>query len=88
LRRESFVVSQNERRTLRLFDHVGDRERLAAARDAEQNLILGAVVQAIDDLLYRFGLIAFWCVFRDETELHSLIIKQTRAKREMRQVIY
>ena len=53
LRRECLVVCEHERGALRAFDDAGDRERLAAAGDAEQHLIFGAVVQPFDERLDR-----------------------------------
>ena len=72
--RERLVMRQHECRPLRLFDHMGNRKCLAAARYAQQNLIFRAVVQIIDELFDCFGLIALRRIFRNETELHPLII--------------
>ena len=57
LGRKRLVMGQNKRRPLDLLDHVRDRERLAAARDAEQHLVLCAVVQALNQLLDRLRLV-------------------------------
>ena len=45
---ERLIMCQHQRRPLRLLDNVRDRKRFAAARDAEQDLILGAVVDVLD----------------------------------------
>ena len=64
LRRERFVVSQHKRRPLRLLDHVGDRERLAAAGDAEQNLILGPIIETANQRFDGLRLVALRCIIR------------------------
>jgi hypothetical protein len=67
-------VGKDERRPLRLFDYVSDRKGLAAAGDAEQDLVLYAFVEAFDQLPDGLGLVAFRLILRDETELHSSIM--------------
>ena len=46
LRGEGLVVRQHQRRAADALDHLGHRERLAGAGDAQQNLMLLAVAQA------------------------------------------
>jgi hypothetical protein len=58
LRREDLVVRDDQGWPLDLLDHVRDRERLAGAGDAEQDLRLVASLEAFDQLGDRLGLIA------------------------------
>ena len=58
LRGERLVVGQHERRAVHLGDDRGHRERLAAAGDAEQHLVLVAAQQAGRELVDRAGLVA------------------------------
>ena len=56
-------MREHERRALRALDDARDRERFAAARDAEQHLIFSAVIQALDELLDGGGLITLRLIF-------------------------
>ena len=56
--RERLVRREHDRRAPHLGDHVGHREGLARARDAEQRLKTQAVVQTLDELVDRRGLVA------------------------------
>ena len=58
LRGQRLVGRQHERRALDLLDHVGDREGLAGAGDAEQRLVREAVADALDQLGDRLRLVA------------------------------
>ena len=69
-------MCEHERRPLGFLNDVGDSKCLSAASDAEEHLVLGPLVQSVDDLFYRLRLIAFRGIFRNETKLHSLIIDQ------------
>ena len=51
-------MRDDERRALRELDDGGDREGLALARDAEQNLVFRAVAQTPDERLDGGGLVA------------------------------
>src|SRR5262249_43458484 len=58
LRRERLVVRDDQGRSLNLLDHARRGEGLAAAGDAEQDLVLVAALQPRDQLLDRLGLVA------------------------------
>ncbi len=58
LRRERLVVGEDQRRALSLLDDLGDGEGLAGAGRAEQNLVVITLVQPLDQLGNRGGLIA------------------------------
>ena len=58
LRGQRLVGREHERRPLRLRDHVGDREALARAGDAEQRLELVAPLDAVDERRDRLRLVA------------------------------
>ena len=58
LGRERLVVRHHQRRLAHPGDDVGHRERLARAGDAEQGLVRLLVVQPLDQLLDRLGLVA------------------------------
>jgi hypothetical protein len=79
LRGERFVVCQDECRTLHALDDARDGKRFAATGDAEQDLILRAVVETAHDCFDGRGLIAFGLVFRMKFEPHvkRTIVGQT-----------
>ena len=58
LRRQRLVGRQDQRRTLRLLDHLGHGERLAGAGDAEQHLRVVGAADALDQILDRRRLVA------------------------------
>ncbi len=58
LSRQSLVVGHYQRRALQPGDDVGDGERLARPGGAQQHLVLGAALEAGDELLDGFGLVA------------------------------
>ena len=64
-------MRQHERRPLRLLDDAGDGESLAAAGDAEQHLILRAVVEAAHQRFDRLRLVALRLIFRFKFESHN-----------------
>src|SRR6185295_19946106 len=68
LRGERFIVREHERRALHALDDASDRESFAAARDAEQLLIFGAVVQAPDERIDGGRLITLGLIFRSKLE--------------------
>ena len=74
---ERFVVRKHQRRTRRLLDHLGHGERLARAGDAEQHLVLLAVVQAARQLFDGGALVAARSVIRMQLEFHGC---RSRAK--------
>ena len=69
-------MSNHKRRPLNLLNHIRDRKCLAAARDPKQNLVFFTIVQICNKLFDCLGLVALRRIFRNETELHTLIIKQ------------
>ena len=58
LRRERLVVRDDQRGLVHVPDDVGDRERLARTRDAEQHLMLRAGQHALRQLRNRLRLVA------------------------------
>ncbi len=58
LRRQRLVRCQDQRRALRLFDHLGHGESLAGAGDAEQHLGAVAAADTFDQFADRLRLIA------------------------------
>jgi len=74
LRRERLVVSEHECGALCPLDDARNRERFAAARDSQQHLIFGAVVQPSDKRINRRRLIPFWSIFRTKFEAHVYIL--------------
>ena len=71
LRRQRLVVGQDQRRPVHLLDDLGHGERLARAGDAEQHLVLVAVVDAAGERLDGASLIALRFVRADEAEFHG-----------------
>ncbi len=65
LRRQRLVVRQDERRAVHLLDDLGHREGLARAGDAEQHLMLLAVVDTAGQRLDRGTLISLRFVGTD-----------------------
>ena len=57
LRRQRLVVRQDQRRPLHRLDHLGHGEGLAAAGDAEQDLVPGLRPEALDQFPDRRRLI-------------------------------
>ena len=80
--RECLVMSKDERRPLHLFDHVRDRKGLSAAGNAEQNLVFGTIIEALNEMFYCRRLVALGLIFRNETKLHTLIIQQNADDRK------
>ncbi len=68
---EGLVVRHHQRRAVHLGDEVGDGEGLAAAGDAEEDLMSVAAPEAAEQFLDRLGLIAGRFVLRDELELRG-----------------
>ncbi len=71
LRGQSLVVGDDERGALRALDHGGDREGLARTRDAEQDLILRALVEPADERVNRLRLIALRLEVGTKLEWHK-----------------
>ena len=69
LRRQCFVGRENQRGSLQSLDHMRDGKSLARTRDAEQNLIAFARIQAARQSLYRLRLISGGAVVGHELEL-------------------
>ena len=68
LRRERLVVREHQRRPVDIGDDVRHRKRLAGARDAEQRLLLEALLNPLRQLRDRFRLIARRLIGRDKLE--------------------
>jgi hypothetical protein len=68
LGRERLVVAQDQRRLLDELDDPRHRDRLAAARDAEQRLRTVAAEDALGERRRRGGLVAGQRVGRNQTE--------------------
>jgi len=73
LGRERLVVREDEGRAVDRLDHLGDREGLARAGDAEQHLLRVAALHAGGELADRRGLIALRLEGRDEAEAVHLV---------------
>ena len=58
LRREGFVVAQDQRRTVQPRDDVGHRESLSRTRHAQQRVVFGPVFDRADELPDRLRLVA------------------------------
>ena len=71
LRGQGLVVRKHERRPLQALDHVGNREGLAGARDAQQRLVRKAGLEAVDQAGDRLGLVAGRTVARLQVEFRS-----------------
>ena len=71
LRGERFVVRNDERGLVHVFDDVGDGERLAGTGDAEQRLVLRAGQNAVGQLRNGLRLVAGGFERRNEFE-HAL----------------
>ncbi len=61
-------MGEHEGGSLHVLDDVGDGERLAAARDAEQLLVAFPRLETSDELVDRFGLYARRLELRDQLE--------------------
>ena len=70
LRRERLIVRQHQRGTVRPLDQLGSRESFSGARDAKQDLVLLAGLDAARELLDGLGLIAARLVIAHEFEVH------------------
>jgi len=71
---EGLVVSQNQRRAIRLLDDLGHGEGFAGAGNAEQHLMFFAVQEPLDELVDGAGLIAARLIMGDELKVHAGII--------------
>jgi hypothetical protein len=71
LRGECLIVRDDERGPLRLVDHTRDRECLAAAGDAEQNLVFGAVAHAARERFNCLRLVATGTIVGFKNERHN-----------------
>ena len=75
LRRQRLVVGDDQRGAVDVLDDVGHRERLAAARDADQHLGADAVLYPFGQFLDRLRLIARGAIGRNELEaLHAPLL--------------
>ena len=63
-------MCEHEGRALRALDNACDGERFAAARDTEQHLIFGAVVQAFNEGFDRRRLITLGLIIRMKFKAH------------------
>ena len=73
LRGKRFVVRQNERGALELFDDLRHRVRLAGARDAEKRLLLEAEADAARERVDRAGLVAGGLVFTYDLKIGHIV---------------
>ena len=71
LRGERFVVGNDQRRPVQFANDVGDGERFAGARDAEQRLMPVAGLDRFEQLGNRLALVAAWLVIRFELKRHA-----------------
>jgi hypothetical protein len=69
LRGERLVGREEDRRSLHLGDHAGDRERLARPRDAQERLEATARLDALGEIGDRAGLVAGGGELGDQLEL-------------------
>src|ERR1019366_8945765 len=76
LRRESLVVRKNQRGTLNLLYHVGDREGLPRPGHAQQRLMRKAAAETVHKLFDGLRLIARRSIVRIELKLHSSILSR------------
>ncbi len=67
---EGLVVREDEGGAVGLLDDLGHGEGLAGAGDAEQDLVLFAGGEAVDELFNGAGLIAAGLVRGDELKVH------------------
>src|SRR6185369_10556895 len=74
LRRQRLVRRHDQGRLLNTLDQIGDRERLAATGDAQQSLILGARLVALDQALDGGRLVTFGreIAAQLETDAHGI----------------
>ena len=68
LRRENLVGREDQRRALHRLDHLGHREGLARAGDAEQHLVALARLRLRNQFGDRGGLVAGGGIFADDLE--------------------
>ena len=67
---QRFVVSHDQRGTVHCLDHLCHGVGLAGAGDAEQHLMLLAIVDAAEEGFYGATLIALRFVIGNEFEIH------------------
>ena len=73
LRGERLVVGEDERRAVGLLDDLGERVGLARPRRAEQDLVVEALAEAVDQALDRLGLVARRFERGDEFEVRHVM---------------
>ena len=78
LRGQRLVVRQDQRRPVRLLDHLGHGEGLARAGHAQQHLVLLAGAEPFHQLLNGAGLIAARLVAGHQLKVHWKIIAEER----------
>jgi len=76
LRGKSFVVRQNQRGTIGLFNQLGHGERLARAGNAKKHLLLLAGIEAAIELVNRRGLVAARLIIAVQLEFHGMGLLQ------------
>jgi hypothetical protein len=67
---ERFIVREDKRGALQLFDDLGHREGFAGAGDAEEDLIFFACMNAGDEFGDGAGLVALGLVGGRELKVH------------------
>ena len=75
-------MGDDERRALRALDDAGDREGLAAARDAEQHLMFLAVAEAAHERFDGLRLVALRLKFGTKLKRH--VNRITRRGRKLK----
>ena len=78
LRGQRLVMRQHQRRTAGVLDHLRHGERFAGAGDAQQNLVLLALLQAVEQRRDGGRLIAARLIVDAEPEGHLFIIRSAR----------
>ena len=79
---EGLVVGEDEGGAVGLLDDLGHGEGLAGAGDAEEDLVLFAGGEAVDELVDGAGLVALGLVGGDELKVHLGIIAEKRRRGE------
>ena len=74
LRGEGFIVRQDERRAIGLFDDLGHGKSFSGAGDAEKNLVLVAGLEAAEELVDGRGLIATGLIVAAQLKVHRMVL--------------
>ena len=71
LRRQGLVVGHHQRRAVHPLDDIGHGKGLARGSGAQENLVAVPLLDAGDQFLNRFGLVAGRLVWRYKFEIHN-----------------